>query len=38
MEFLGSIHDNLKSIDETSIDYVDLFDYPELIYGNVNNN
>ncbi len=38
MEFLSSIRDNLKTIDEETIEYVDLFDYPELIYGNVNNN
>lgn len=38
MEFLSSIHENLKKIDERDIEYIDLFDYPELIYGNVNVN
>ncbi len=38
MEFLSSIHENLKEISEETIEYIDLFDYPELIYGNVNIN
>jgi hypothetical protein len=38
MEYLTSIHDSLHEINEEGIQYIDLFDYPELFFGNVNNN
>lgn len=37
MEYLNSTEDNLKDIDEKKIQYLDLFDYPEYFYGNINN-
>ncbi|RAP52091.1 MAG: hypothetical protein BZ137_09230 [Methanosphaera sp. rholeuAM130] len=37
MEHLNSIQDNLKTINDDDIHYLDLFDYPEFFYGNVNN-
>lgn len=36
MENLNSIMDPLTTIDEQNIEYLDLFDYPNLIYGNLN--
>lgn len=36
MEYLANINDPLKSIDEENIEYLDLFDYPELFYGTTN--
>ncbi len=38
MEYLSSIGDNLQKIDEKNIVYHDVFEHPELIYGNINNN
>ena len=37
MEYLNSTEDCLKTIDENNIQYLDLMDYPELFYGNINN-
>lgn len=37
MEYLNSTKDSLKTIDETDIVYLNLFEYPELFYGNINN-
>ncbi|MFM5882143.1 SGNH/GDSL hydrolase family protein [Methanobrevibacter gottschalkii] len=36
MEYLNSIDDNLTKIDESNIEYFDLFEFPELFYGNLN--
>lgn len=33
MEYLDKISDPLKNYDEENIEYLDLFDYPELFYG-----
>lgn len=37
MEYLDSTENTLQTIDESDIDYLNLFDYPELFYGNINN-
>ena len=36
MEYLNSINDSLTTIDEENITYLDLFDNPQLIHGNLN--
>ena len=36
MEYLESIDDSLKIINEENYKYLDLFDYPNLIHGNLN--
>lgn len=36
MEYLSSIDDALESISEEGIVYYDLFDFPELFFGNLN--
>ena len=36
MEYMNDIHDSLQNINEKNIEYVDLFDYPELFYGTLN--
>lgn len=36
MEYLLDVNDSLRSIDENGIEYMDLFDYPELFYGTTN--
>lgn len=36
MEYLKSIHDSLNTINEKNITYLNLFDYPNLIHGNLN--
>lgn len=36
MEYLNSIDDQLKKIDEKNIQFYDLFDLPELFFGNLN--
>ncbi len=33
MEHMNNINDSLKTINEENIEYLDLFDYPELFYG-----
>ena len=38
MEYLIDIHDSLKMYDETNIQYINLFEHPELFYGTVNKN
>lgn len=38
MEYLNTIHTSLHKINEDNIKYIDLFDYPELFFGNINNN
>ena len=36
MEYLKSINDYLTTIDEKNIKYLSLFDFPNLVYGNLN--
>lgn len=36
MEYLNSIEEKLESIDEKDIVYYDIFEYPELVFGNLN--
>jgi len=36
MEYLTDINNSLKSINEENVEYIDLFDYPELFYGTTN--
>ena len=36
MEYLDSINDKLTTINEQNIIYYNIYDYPELIYGNIN--
>ena len=36
MEYLKSINNPLTTIDEKEINYLNLFDFPNLIYGNLN--
>ncbi|MFM5882142.1 SGNH/GDSL hydrolase family protein [Methanobrevibacter gottschalkii] len=36
MEYMNNIENKLTSIDETNIKYFDLFEFPELFYGNLN--
>lgn len=36
MEYLDKISDSLKNYDESDIEYLNLFDYPELFYGTFN--
>lgn len=36
MEYLKSICDSLITINEENIEYLNLFDFPNLIYGNIN--
>ena len=36
MEYLNSIDDPITSIDENNIEYLDLFQHPELVYGTLN--
>lgn len=36
MEYLESTKNNLKSITEDNITYFNLYEYPELFYGNIN--
>ena len=36
MEYLNSIDDSITSVDENNIEYIDLFQHPELVYGTLN--
>ena len=36
MEYLNSIDDPITSVDENNIEYIDLFQHPELVYGTLN--
>lgn len=36
MEYLNSINDSLTSINEENFKYIDIFKFPNLIYGNLN--
>ncbi len=36
MEYLNSIDDSITSIDENNIEYIDIFQHPELVYGTLN--
>lgn len=36
MEYLNSIHDSLRTIDESNIEYIDLLTHPEFFFGNIN--
>lgn len=36
MEYLNSVDDELKTLDESNIEYIDLLDHPEFFYGNIN--
>ena len=36
MEYLNSIDDSISIIDESNIEYIDLFQHPELVYGTLN--
>ena len=36
MEYLNSVDDAINSIDEENIEYIDLFQHPELVYGTWN--
>ena len=36
MEYLNSIDDPITSIGEDNIEYIDLFQHPELVYGTLN--
>ena len=36
MEYLKSINNKLNKISENNIEYFDLFDRPDLVYGNIN--
>ena len=38
MEYLKTINDSLRTINEKNIKYMDLFDYPNFVYGNINYN
>ena len=38
MEYLNSVNDKLNSIDESNIKYLDLFEHPEFVFGNLNFN
>lgn len=38
MEYLNSIDDKLNSIDESNIKYLDLFEHPKIVFGNINSN
>lgn len=38
MEHLNSVTDELKSIDESNIEYINILDFPEFVFGNVPNN
>ena len=35
MEYLKSINDKLKKINDTNIQYLNLFNHPSLVFGNV---
>ena len=36
MEYIKSIDDSLTTIDEDIIEYLNIFDFPNLIHGNIN--
>ena len=36
MEYLNSIDNPITSVDENNIEYIDLFEHPELVYGTLN--
>lgn len=36
MEYLNNVHDNLNNINENNIKYYNLFDNPQLVFGNLN--
>lgn len=36
MEYLKTVHDDLKKINENNIEYLNIFEHPELIYGTIN--
>lgn len=36
MEYLTSVHDKLEKIDESTVEYIDLFEHPEYVYGTIN--
>ena len=36
MEYLTSIHDKSEKINEDSVEYIDIFEHPEYIYGTIN--
>ena len=36
MEYMNDIHDSLRNINEENIEYVNLFDNPQLFYGILN--
>ena len=36
MEYMNDIGDNLNYIDESNVEYFDLFEFPNLFYGNLN--
>lgn len=36
MEYINSMDESLKTIDETNIKYLDLMKFPELFFGNIN--
>lgn len=36
MEYLKSINDSLNTINEKNVEYINLFEHPEFVYGNLN--